>query len=123
MQRYVCKFGGSSLADAAQFKKVAEIIKARPVRKYIVASAPGKRDRDDVKVTDMLYSCFYSADAKQDYSIILGQIRDRFAEIINDLRLDFDLESEIGVIKEHLSTHPQKDYMASRGEYLNAKIL
>ena len=123
MQRFVCKFGGSSLANAAQFKKVAEIIKDRPVRKYIVVSAPGKRNDDDVKVTDMLYSCYYSADARQDYSIILGQIRDRFAEIVEGLSINFDLDAEIEEIKKNLSEHPMKDYMASRGEYLNAKIM
>ena len=58
MRKYVAKFGGSSLADAGQFKKVADIIKADPCRKYIVASAPGKRFGDDIKVTDMLYSCY-----------------------------------------------------------------
>ena len=58
MQRFVCKFGGSSLADAGQFRKVADIVKERPVRKYVVVSAPGKRNDDDIKVTDMLYSCF-----------------------------------------------------------------
>ena len=123
MQRYVCKFGGSSLADGAQFKKVTDIIKARPVRKYVVASAPGKRYPDDTKVTDMLYSCYYSAAAGQNYELILGQIRDRYLSIINDLGIDFDIDSEIDIIDSSLSRNPQKDYMASRGEYLNAKIL
>ena len=123
MQRYVCKFGGSSLADAAQFKKVHDIVKAREVRKYVIASAPGKRYPDDIKVTDMLYSCYYSAAAGQDYKLILGQIKDRFVNIINDLGIDFDIDTEINVIDEHLAKHPEKDYMASRGEYLNSKIL
>ena len=123
MQRYVCKFGGSSLADAAQFKKVHDIVKAREVRKYVIASAPGKRYPDDIKVTDMLYSCYYSAAGGQDYKLILGQIKDRFVNIINDLGIDFDIDTEINVIDEHLASHPEKDYMASRGEYLNSKIL
>ena len=123
MQRYVCKFGGSSLADAAQFKKVHDIVKAREVRKYVIASAPGKRYPDDIKVTDMLYSCYYSAAAGQDYKLILGQIKDRFVNIISDLGIDFDIDTEINVIDEHLASHPEKDYMASRGEYLNSKIL
>ena len=67
MQTYVAKFGGSSLADAAQFQKVAAIIKARPSRKYIVASAPGKRSPEDTKVTDLLYSCYNKAVAGEDF--------------------------------------------------------
>ena len=123
MQRFVCKFGGSSLADAGQFKKVAGIIRSRSSRKYIVASAPGKRCPDDIKVTDMLYSCYYSAEQKQDHSLILSQIRERFESIINDLGISFDLDSEIALIDRHLAGTPNKDYMASRGEYLNSKIL
>ena len=109
MQRYVCKFGGSSLADGVQFKKVADILKARPVRKYVVASAPGKRYPDDTKVTDMLYSCYYSAAAGQNYELILGQIRDRYLSIINDLGIDFDIDSEIDIIDSSLGRNPRKD--------------
>ena len=58
MQIKVVKFGGSSLADAAQFKQVADIIKADPARRFVVPSAPGKRYKDDTKVTDMLYTCY-----------------------------------------------------------------
>ena len=54
----VVKFGGSSLADAKQFRKVADIIHADPERKYVVPSAPGKRFKEDTKVTDMLYRCY-----------------------------------------------------------------
>ena len=60
MQVKVIKFGGSSLADAEQFKKVADIIREDPARRYVIPSAPGKRFKDDTKVTDMLYSCFFS---------------------------------------------------------------
>lgn len=123
MQRYVCKFGGSSLADAAQFKKVYDIIKSRDVRKYVVASAPGKRYPEDTKVTDMLYACYNLAAEGQDYKPMLAQIRERFEGIINELGIDFKLDSELDVIAAHLDKHPEKDYMASRGEYLNSKIL
>ena len=54
----VVKFGGSSLASAEQFKKVGDIIRKDPSRRYVVPSAPGKRFSDDTKVTDMLYSCY-----------------------------------------------------------------
>ncbi|MCI5792784.1 MAG: aspartate kinase [Lachnospiraceae bacterium] len=123
MQKFVAKFGGSSLADAGQFKKVADIIKARPCRRYIVASAPGKRSSDDIKVTDMLYACYDKASEGEDFKPALSAIRERFNEIMSTLEIDFDLDSEIEKIAEHLSTNPDKDYMASRGEYLNSKLL
>ena len=58
MKVKVVKFGGSSLADAEHFKQVASIIKADPHRRYVVPSAPGKRFKEDTKVTDMLYECY-----------------------------------------------------------------
>ena len=67
MEVKVVKFGGSSLADANQFRKVADIIKADDTRRYVVASAPGKRNSDDIKVTDMLYKCFELAKEKKEY--------------------------------------------------------
>ena len=123
MQTYVAKFGGSSLADAAQFQKVAAIIKAKPARKYIVASAPGKRSSDDIKVTDLLYSCYNKAAAGEDFMPVLDEIRDRFQKIIDDCEIRFDLNTELAVIAAHLYEGPQKEYMASRGEYLNSKLL
>ncbi len=123
MRKYVAKFGGSSLADAAQFKKVSDIIKADQCRKYIVASAPGKRDSTDIKVTDMLYGCYDTAKDGGDFEPELQKIRLRFEEIIKGLAVNFDLDKEFDVIREQLKKNPQKDYMASRGEYLNSKIL
>lgn len=123
MRKYVAKFGGSSLADAGQFKKVADIIKADPCRKYIVASAPGKRFGDDIKVTDMLYSCYEQARSGKSFEGELENIRSRYEDIIKGLGVDFELDSEFEIIGQHLSSAPEKDYMASRGEYLNSKIL
>ena len=123
MRKYVAKFGGSSLADAGQFKKVADIIKADPCRKYIVASAPGKRFGDDIKVTDMLYSCYEQARSGNSFEGELKKIRSRYEDIVKGLGVDFDLNSEFETIGQHLSSAPEKDYMASRGEYLNSKIL
>ena len=123
MRKYVAKFGGSSLADAGQFKKVADIIKADPCRKYIVASAPGKRFGDDIKVTDMLYSCYEQARSGNSFEGELKNIRSRYEDIVKGLGVEFDLDSEFETIEQHLSSAPEKDYMASRGEYLNSKIL
>lgn len=123
MNTVVVKFGGSSLADAAQFRKVAAIIQSNPARRYVVASAPGKRFSEDIKVTDLLYQCHQAAASGQDFMPVLNQIRTRFSDIIRDLEISFDLDSEFQTIQAHLESDPQRDYMASRGEYLNSKVL
>ena len=119
----VVKFGGSSLATAGQFEKVAAIIRENPARRYVVASAPGKRCSDDTKVTDLLYRCYDAACAGEDFLPTLTQIRQRFEDIIAQLQLQADLTADFDAIADHLRTAPQRDYMASRGEYLNSKLL
>ena len=119
----VLKFGGSSLADAGQFKKVAEIVKAQPERRYVVASAPGKRYSDDIKVTDLLYECYKKASKKESIDDVFGKIIDRYNGIIKDLELDFSLDEEFQKIKMSILHHAGSDYVASRGEYLNSMIL
>ena len=122
----VMKFGGSSLADSNQFRKVRDIIysRSRNNRKcFVVASAPGKRNFSDIKVTDLLYSCYNLAFSKKDFTETLSLVYDRFNSIITELEIDFDLKSEIETIRKNLETKPSKAYMASRGEYLNSKIL
>ena len=86
--RKVVKFGGSSLASAEQFMKVGNIIKSDPDRKFVVPSAPGKRFPKDIKVTDMLYSCYAKAEADEDFTELLEQIKARYNEIIQGLALD-----------------------------------
>ncbi len=119
----VVKFGGSSLADAEQFKKVAAIVKADEKRRYVVASAPGKRFGDDIKVTDMLYECYKLVREKQSIDEAFNRIEVRYNQIISDLRLDFSLSKEFARIKMAIEHHAGRDYIASRGEYLNAMIL
>ncbi len=119
----VLKFGGSSLADANQFRKVAEIIKAESSRRYVVASAPGKRTSDDVKVTDMLLSCYELAASKQDIDELFDRIKARYNGIIADLGVDISLDDDFASIRFALLNHVGRDYVASRGEYLNSKIL
>ena len=119
----VVKFGGSSLASAAQFKKVADIIHAEESRKYIVPSAPGKRDASDTKVTDMLYECYGAAAKGKAYKHLLQDIKDRYYEIINTLELELSLEKEFDVIEACFIGKAGRDYAASRGEYLNGIIL
>lgn len=122
MRSIALKFGGSSLADAGQFRKTAAIIRMSQSRRYVVVSAPGKRNPGDTKITDMLYACYNAAVNGEDFEPILGKIEQRFAEIIKDLNLDFDPAPDIEVIRAHLKGSPERDYMASRGEYLNAKV-
>ncbi|MBR1486800.1 MAG: aspartate kinase [Synergistaceae bacterium] len=117
------KFGGTSLADATQIKKAVEIIKSNPARKFVVASAPGKRFSDDIKLTDLLYACYKQKSNGEDFSEILTKITQRYAEIIKDLAIDFDINAEIELIKKNLVNATTPDYLASRGEYINSKII
>ena len=117
MSTKVVKFGGSSLADANQFIKVANIIKADPDRKYVVPSAPGKRNSKDTKVTDMLYSCYDLAVSGGDFLTMFEQIKKRYVDIINDLKLDLSLDSEFETIKHSFMSRAGRDYAASRGDY------
>ncbi|MBQ3665620.1 MAG: aspartate kinase [Lachnospiraceae bacterium] len=119
----VVKFGGSSLASAEQFKKVANIIHAEDARRYVVPSAPGKRFSEDIKVTDMLYECYGLAAKGKDYKTSLQNIKDRYYGIINDLGLDLSLEEEFKNIEAGFVAKSGRDYAASRGEYLNGIVL
>ena len=124
MKITVLKFGGTSLADSGQFRKVADIINSDKSRRFVVASAPGKRFPDDIKVTDLLYACYEKASGGRDYTDTLDQIRTRFMDIITDLGIEgFDLDHEIDMIRLILDNYPSRSYVASRGEYLNSKIL
>ena len=119
----VVKFGGSSLASAEQFKKVGEIIHADKERKFVVPSAPGKRDPDDIKVTDMLYACYALAEEGKDFKAQLQAIKDRYQEIIDGLELKVSLEDEFKVIEKNFKGKAGDNYAASRGEYLNGIIM
>lgn len=119
----VLKFGGSSLADADQFRKVADIVKAEDTRRYVVASAPGKRNSSDIKVTDMLLECFELCAAKQGIDEIFEKIKDRYNQIIEQLGIELSLEEDFTNIRFAILNHVGRDYIASRGEYLNSKIL
>ena len=119
----VVKFGGSSLASADQFKKVGAIIHGDENRRYVVPSAPGKRFSSDTKVTDMLYACYESAVKGEDFSGQLADIKARYQEIIDGLNLDCSLDQDFEVIRENFQNKAGVDYAASRGEFLNGKIM
>ena len=119
----VVKFGGSSLASAEQFMKVGDIIRADDSRKYVVPSAPGKRNSKDTKVTDMLYACYALAEAGEDFRVQLMKIKDRYDSIINGLQLKTSLDEEFKIISKMFKEKAGSDYAASRGEYLNGIIM
>lgn len=119
----VVKFGGSSLASAKQFEKVGAIIKADADRKFVVPSAPGKRDSSDTKVTDMLYATYAFAEKGNDFTKALKGIEARYQEIIDGLGLNLSLEDEFSKIAENFKNKAGSDYAASRGEYLNGIIM
>ena len=119
----VVKFGGSSLASARQFKKVGDIIRADKGRRYVIPSAPGKRNSKDEKVTDMLYACYDAASTGGSYKKILEKIKERYGEIIDGLDLDLNLDHEFDRIEENFVKGIGRDYAASRGEYLNGIVM
>lgn len=119
----VVKFGGSSLANAEQFKKVGSIIMEDEARRYVVPSAPGKRHSSDTKVTDMLYACYEAAVKGEDFAGQLDGIKERYQEIIDGLSLSFSLDDDFETIRKNFSNKAGENYAASRGEYLNGKIM
>ncbi len=123
IMKKVVKFGGSSLANAEQFQKVGDIIRSDESRRYVVPSAPGKRFSADTKVTDLLYTCYGKAEAGEDFTDVLTEIKRRFYEIIKGLNLDLSLEEEFRQIEADFKAHAGNEYAASRGEFLNGKVM
>ena len=119
----VVKFGGSSLANAEQFQKVGDIIRSEESRRYVVPSAPGKRFDGDTKVTDLLYGCYAAAENGEDFDEKLDAIKERYYEIIRGLSLNLSLEEEFQKIREDFKAQAGKEYAASRGEFLNGKVM
>ena len=123
MGEYVCKFGGSSLADEMQISKVIEIIEASDSRRFVVPSAPGKRDSDDTKITDLLYLCHELARQHVDISEPFGHIEKRFLGISAALEVDLDVAALLNQLRADIEHGASVDFVASRGEYLCGRIL
>lgn len=119
----VAKFGGSSMADAGQYRKVKDIILSDPDRKVIVVSAAGKRNKDDHKITDLLYLCYSHVKYGVDPSEIFEMIADRYRGICRELGLGFDVDRELADLKASLKKGVELDWLVSRGEYFSAKML
>ena len=123
MKKIVTKFGGSSLADAGQFAKVKAILEMDPARMYVVPSAPGRRFKDDDKVTDLLYRCHRQRSAGEDYQDTFDLIAARYMDIAEELGLRCDLGAALDEVNESIAAGAGADYCASRGEYLNGLLL
>ncbi len=120
----VTKFGGSSMADAGQYRKVRDIVLADPSRKVVVVSAAGKRDKYDHKITDLLYLCHAHTQYGVDCTSVFEMITSRYLEIRDQLGLDVDLETEFAELKGRLDKKAvSQDELVSRGEYFSAKLM
>jgi len=119
----VCKFGGSSVAEAAQIRKVKSIVEQDLSRRIIVVSAPGKRHKQDEKITDLLYNCHAMVQKGESIAATFEVIRSRFLEIARELELIGSLEKAIDEVEEKIKAGASADYAASRGEYLSGLLI
>lgn len=120
----VTKFGGSSMADAGQYKKVKSIVQADPERRVVVVSAAGKSHKDDHKITDLLYLCYAHTQYGVDCDPVFDMITSRYIRIRDDLEIQLDLEQEFGALKQQLDAKTiSQDALVSRGEYFSAKLM
>jgi len=119
----VAKFGGTSVADATQIKKIKNIIEEDHDIRYVVVSAPGKRFDEDSKMTDLLYLCVTHIEHKLEYDQVFKLICDRFLEMEKELGVDIGMRAELDAIKKEIDGGASVDYIASRGEHLNAKLI
>ena len=120
----VVKFGGSSMADAGQYRKIRDILQADPERRVVIVSAAGKRFSGDHKITDLLYLCHAHTQYGVDCSNVFDMIRSRYLEIRDELGIELDLESEFAALKSGLDRKMvSQDELASRGEYFSAKLM
>lgn len=119
----VCKFGGTSMADANAIRKVKSIIEADADRKFVVVSAPGKRFKEDIKITDTLYKCYNEVVEQGTCKKSFAIIRERFKDIVRDLELDFDIDAILDKTEKEIDENKSADFSASRGEYLSAIVV
>ena len=120
----VTKFGGSSMADAGQYRKIRDILLANPERKVVVVSAAGKRGKDDHKITDLLYLCYAHSQYGVDCDRVFDMIASRYLEIRSELGLDVEIETDLAELKKRIDKKSiSQDELVSRGEYFSAKLL
>lgn len=118
-----CKFGGSSLADAHQMQKVAQIVKADARRRFIVPSAPGKRSDQDTKITDLLYLCHELARQKMDITDPFSKIETRFVDLVAELGVSIDIKGLLDGVRQDIEKGVSEAFVASRGEFLSGHVM
>ena len=120
----VCKFGGSSVADASQIKKVKAILDADARRSVVIVSAPGKRSKEDEKITDLLYKCNEMVQKGESCKGIFSAIQERYLSIADELKIEKKmLSAQLEEIRQLIDAGRGADYAASRGEYLSAFLI
>ncbi|MEK7395154.1 MAG: hypothetical protein AAB214_21570 [Fibrobacterota bacterium] len=123
MNLIACKFGGTSLADATQFKKVASIVRANAGRRAVVVSAPGKRNKQDPKITDILLSIHDLVSRELDPDPSFALLRERFLEIERELAVDAGMAACLKAFQISVLAGADRDWIASRGEHFSARIM
>ena len=119
----VLKFGGTSMADAAQYKKIRDIVRSDPSRRVVVVSAAGKRTSDDNKITDLLFLCYAHLQYGVSYDSILDMICERYIAIRDELGLKTDLEGEFDALRKRMESGISREELVSRGEYFSALLM
>ena len=119
----VLKFGGTSMADATQYKKIKDIVNSDPSRRVVVVSAAGKRFPEDNKITDLLYLCHAHMQYGVSYMPIFEMIRERYIGIRNDLKLHRNIEAELDILQDKMEHGISREELVSRGEYLSALLM
>ena len=119
----VLKFGGTSMADAAQYRKVRDIVLSDPTRRVVVVSAAGKRFPEDNKITDLLYLCYAHLQYGVSCDMIFGMIRDRCCAIRDELGLRLDIEAEFADLREKMEHGISREELVSRGEDFSALLM
>ena len=122
-KKIVAKFGGSSLSESSQFRKVKEIVISNKERTLIVPSAPGKRFKKDHKVTDLLYMCHQLASHGLNFEDVFKLVKNRYIDICEDLGSSINILEILDEVFKNIANGASKDYCASRGEHINARIL
>ncbi|WP_253200606.1 aspartate kinase [Clostridium sp. CF012] len=123
MEVIVAKFGGSSLCDSEQFKKVKDIVLSDDRRVYVVPSAPGMRSKGDYKITDLLYLCHEHVEKSLPFDELFKLIQERYTVLCSELNLSIDIFKYLRELKEKIINGASEAYVASRGEYFNGLIL
>ena len=119
----VCKFGGTSMADGINMRRIADILADDPARRYVVVSAPGKRYGGDFKVTDLLYDVWREVEEYGFVGEAYAKVGARFSGIVRELGMEFPIDEVLEETARAIEREKSADFTASRGEYLAARVM